>query len=180
MIKDSEFYRLDGVPITKEEIRAISVEKLNICPEDIILDIGCGSGGMTVEISKRCKFVYAVDGSKDAIDTTLKNMDKFNVKNCEVYFGDAKDLISNFKVNKAFIGGTQNIESVIEKLNEKNVRNIVINTIVLENSVKVIQILERLNFSIEVISVLISYGKRISSGHMMLSKNPITIITAKK
>lgn len=72
MIKDNDFFRMDGVPITKEEIRAVSIGKLQLKPNDVVVDIGCGSGGMTVEIAKRCKFVYAIDGSDNAINTTKK------------------------------------------------------------------------------------------------------------
>jgi len=175
MIQDSEFFRMEGVPITKEEIRAVSIGKLNLDPEDIVLDIGCGSGGMSVEIAKRSKFVYSIDNSEDAKNTTSINLKKFKIENCEVFHGDAKDLISKFDFNKVFIGGTQNIEQTLEILKEKK---IVANTIVLENSVKIITKFEELGYNVDFVNLSVSYGKKISSGHIMLSKNPITIITA--
>ncbi|BAP61513.1 precorrin-6Y C5,15-methyltransferase (decarboxylating) subunit CbiT [Methanococcus maripaludis] len=178
MIQDSEFFRMEGVPITKEEIRAVSIGKLNLDPEDVVLDIGCGSGGMSVEISKRSKFVYSIDNSEDAKNTTLNNLKKFNVENCTVSLGNAEDLISKFDFNKVFIGGTQNIEQILEILKEKNIERIVVNTIVLENSVKIINKFEELGYNVDFVNVSVSYGKKINSGHIMLSKNPITIITA--
>jgi len=154
---------MEGVPITKEEIRAVSIGKLNLDPEDIVLDIGCGSGGMSVEIAKRSKFVYSIDNSEDAKNT---------------FHGDAKDLISKFDFNKVFIGGTQNIEQTLEILKEKKIEKVVANTIVLENSVKIITKFEELGYNVDFVNLSVSYGKKISSGHIMLSKNPITIITA--
>lgn len=180
MIKDSEFFRMEGVPMTKEEIKAVSLGKLDISPNDVIVDIGCGSGGMSVELSRLCNQVYAIDISEDAKLTTLKNLEKFNVKNCEVYLGNAEDLLLNLEFDKAFLGGTQNIEQILEILNEKGIKHVVVNTIVLENTVKVIKIFEKLGYNVDFVNISVSYGKKISSGHIMLSKNPITIITATK
>ncbi|WP_459201080.1 precorrin-6Y C5,15-methyltransferase (decarboxylating) subunit CbiT [Methanococcus sp. CF] len=178
MIQDTEFFRMEGVPITKEEIRAVSIGKLHLNPEDVVLDVGCGSGGMSVEIAKRSKFVYSIDNSENAKNTTLNNLKKFNIENCKVLLGNAEDLISEFEFNKVFIGGTKNIGQILEILNEKKIERIVVNTIVLENSVKVVDKFEELGYTVDLVNVSVSYGKKIGSGHIMLSKNPITIITA--
>ena len=182
MIKDSDFFRMEGVPITKEEIRAVSVGKLQLKPEDVVVDIGCGSGGMTVEIARRCKFVYAIDVSDDAILTTKKNLDKFNIKNCKVIKGNAEDVLVDLEFNKAFIGGTKNINNILSILKEKNIKHIVANTIVLENAVKIINNFNENiedKYDIDIVNVSISHGKKINAGYMMIAKNPIIIITIK-
>lgn len=181
MIKDEDFIRHENVPLTKEEIRAISIGKLQLNGEDIVLDIGCGSGGMTVEMAKRCKFVYSVDISEDAINTTLKNLKKFNITNCKVIKGRAEDIIPKLNFNKVFIGGTKNIEEILNRLIEKNTGKIVANTIVLQNAVKILNYFEdRENYSVNIVNVVVSYGKKAGPGYMMLSKNPINIITIDK
>ena len=177
MIKDGDFFRMDGVPITKEEIRAVSIGKLRLNKNDVVVDIGCGSGGMTVEIARRCKFVYAIDLADDAIHTTKKNLEKFNIKNCEVIHGKVEDVLPDLEFNKVFIGGTKNIDLILEILKKKDVRCIVANVIVIENATKLIKILEA-DYDVEIVNVSVAYGKKISSGHMMIAKNPITIITA--
>ena len=48
-IPDEEFDRTESVPITKEEIRAIQISKGRLSAGQIVLDIGCGSGSVTVE-----------------------------------------------------------------------------------------------------------------------------------
>ncbi|AEF96566.1 precorrin-6Y C5,15-methyltransferase (decarboxylating) subunit CbiT [Methanotorris igneus] len=180
MIPDDEFIRVEGVPITKEEIRAVSIGKLRLNKDDVVVDIGCGSGGMTVEIAKRCKFVYAIDVDDKAIETTTKNLKKFGIKNCKVIKGNAKEILNDIDFNKAFIGGTKDIEEIIKTLNKKEIKHIVANTIVLENAIRVISLLEKYNYNVEVVNVSVSYGKKISIGYMMMAKNPITIITGKK
>jgi cobalt-precorrin-6B (C15)-methyltransferase len=181
MIKDSDFFRMKGVPITKEEIRAVSVGKLQLNPDDVVVDIGCGSGGMTVEIARRCKFVYAIDVSDDAVITTKKNIDRFNIKNCKVIKGNAEEILLDLEFNKAFIGGTKNINKILSILKEKNINHIVANTIVLENAVKIIDNFNKNDdiYDIDVVNVTISYGKKIGAGYMMMAKNPIIIITVK-
>ncbi len=178
MIPDEDFIRREGVPITKEEIRAVSIGKLNLDKNDIVVDVGCGSGGMTVEIAKRCKFVYAIDYLDDAIELTKQNLAKFNIKNCQVIKGKAEDVLDELEFNKAFIGGTKNIEKIIEILDKKGINHIVANTIVLENAVKIMNELENKGYDVEAVNVFISYAKKIPSGHMFLAKNPITIIKA--
>ncbi|HNR13671.1 MAG TPA: class I SAM-dependent methyltransferase [Thermodesulfobacteriota bacterium] len=40
---------------------------LDLSPDSIILDIGCGTGGLTTRFAQMCKHVYAVDISKSMI-----------------------------------------------------------------------------------------------------------------
>ncbi|AXI25426.1 precorrin-6Y C5,15-methyltransferase (decarboxylating) subunit CbiT [Methanofervidicoccus sp. A16] len=180
MIRDEDFFRMEGVPITKEEIRAISIGKLQLEPDDVVVDIGCGSGGMTVEIGRKCKFVYAIDYSEDAILTTKRNLELFDIKNCKVIKGKGEEVLESLDFNKAFVGGTKNIYKILDILTEKNTEVIVINTIVLENTARILNYFEDIDrYNIEVVNVVVSYGKKIKNGHMMLSRNPINIITCR-
>ena len=180
MIRDEEFFRMEGVPLTKEEIRAISVGKLQLEPDDVVVDVGCGSGGMTVEIARRCKFVYAIDYSEDAILTTRRNLEIFNIKNCKLIKGKGEEVLESLDFNKAFVGGTKNIYKILDILTGKDTEVIVINTIVLENAVRILNYFDSIDrYDTEVVNVVVSYGKKIKSGHMMLSRNPINIITCR-
>ncbi|MDX1372633.1 MAG: precorrin-6Y C5,15-methyltransferase (decarboxylating) subunit CbiT, partial [Nitrososphaeraceae archaeon] len=117
-IPDELFLRTDLVPITKEEIRAIVISKLRLKETDSVIDVGCGSGSITVELCLQCTKgnVYAVDMDKNALDLTKKNLDRFRVK-AILRHGKVQDIFDSFPtVNGIIIGGTDGeIEYVIEK-----------------------------------------------------------------
>ena len=77
-IPDKYFFRED-VPMTKSEVRAVTMSKLELAKEDIMLDIGSGTGSVTVEGAFICKKVYAVETKKEAIALTKKNLNHFLV-----------------------------------------------------------------------------------------------------
>ena len=54
MIKDQDFIKNPKVPgPTKEEVRCIVICKSGVKPEDVVVDIGCGTGGLTLEFAKK-------------------------------------------------------------------------------------------------------------------------------
>ena len=67
-IPDDEFERIESVPITKEEVRSIQISKARLSPGQIVLDIGCGTGGSAFFIARHygC-FVRGLDMSPTMI-----------------------------------------------------------------------------------------------------------------
>ena len=92
-IPDDKFERTENVPITKEEVRTIQISKARLKPGQIVYDIGCGSGSISVEAALQIESngkVLAVDYDKNAIELTQNNLKKFNLSNVSVIFGNAK------------------------------------------------------------------------------------------
>ena len=94
-IPDEEFDRTESVPITKEEIRAIQISKARLSSGQTVLDIGCGSGSITVEAGLQVESdgkVIGIDLDPNAIELTNRNLKKFGVTNaCLLYTSDAAD-----------------------------------------------------------------------------------------
>jgi cobalt-precorrin-6B (C15)-methyltransferase len=187
-IPDEEFERTEDVPITKEEIRVIQISKARLSEGDIIYDIGCGSGSITVEagiqIGKSGK-IYAVDFDKNAIDLTKKNLDKFGITNVELVLSDAKQKIPELPpANAIFVGGTGGDTKDIVTLCNSKLKpgaRIVIGVILIETLYAVLDVIYKLGFSdIDITQVTISKSKKTSTGTMMLARNPVTIISATK
>lgn len=68
----------------KEETKDI-VKKLEITPEDIILDFGCGTGGIALNIANHCKKVICVDISRTMLDVLKNKAEKRGIENIETH-----------------------------------------------------------------------------------------------
>ncbi len=185
-IPDEFFERAEKVPITKEEVRVIQISKARLRPGQLVYDVGCGSGSISVEAAIQIEEtgrVLAIDYNENAIKLTEKNLEKFGIVNVRPIFGNAKDEIPKLESADAiFIGGTggdtaEIVELCQNKLNQGG--RIVIGTILVETLYTVLQVLDRLDFvEIDITQVTISKSKKTSTGTMMLAKNPVTIISA--
>ncbi|HEY7367955.1 MAG TPA: precorrin-6Y C5,15-methyltransferase (decarboxylating) subunit CbiT [Nitrosopumilaceae archaeon] len=187
-IPDEEFERIEDVPITKEEIRTLQISKARLCPGQIVYDIGCGSGAISVEAALQVEssgMVYAVDFDSKAVELTKKNLEKFGVSNVKVILGNAKEKISQLpEADAIFIGGTGGDTKEIIELCEDKLKSggrIVIGTILIETLFSVLSSIDRLNFkSVDVTQITISKSRKTSTGTMMLARNPVTVISATK
>lgn len=187
-IPDEHFERTEKVPITKEEVRTIQLSKARLKPGQIVYDVGCGSGSISVEAGIQIEStgkVLAIDYDENAVELTKKNLKKFNLSNVSVFFGNAKEKISDLEIaDVIFIGGTGGDTSDIVKLSENKLKTggrIVIGIILIETLYSVLQILDTLKFdSIDITQVTISKSRKTTTGTMMLARNPVTIISATK
>ena len=185
-IPDELFERTEEVPITKEDIRAIAISKLRLKEGYSAIDVGCGSGSITVELCLQTKGkVYAIDFDKKAVELTKKNLQKFGVKAEEVILGKAQDILPKLlKVDAIIVGGTWGdtrrvIELAADRL--KKGGRIVIDTIVIETLYQALTTINDLELKeIDITQVAISKARKVTTGTMMLARNPVMIISATK
>lgn len=183
---DDEFIKTKKVPgPTKEEIRAVVLSKLKLSTEDVVVDIGCGTGGLSLEFAKRVRKVFSVDMNPDAITTTRSNLEKFGLQNkvelLEEEGFKALDDIEDF--TKLVIGGSGgNLNNIIETgyLKLPIGGKILITSIVLETATDAVHILKELGAEPEVVTLNVSRGTLLDRGVMMRALNPITIVSARK
>jgi cobalt-precorrin-6B (C15)-methyltransferase len=188
-IPDELFNQNDEVPgPTKEEIRVLTISKARLCEGSIVIDVGCGTGGLTVEaalqVAPKGK-VYAIDEDQAAVDLTKSNVEKFGVQdNVVIVLGKApKALLGLPKADAILIGGSVSLREVLRASEDKLNANgrIVINAILLETACTAIDELKKLGFKdVDVALVSVAKGKQINSGTMMMARNPITIVSASK
>jgi cobalt-precorrin-6B (C15)-methyltransferase len=186
-VPDEFFLRTEEVPITKEEIRSIIISKLRLNENYSVIDVGCGSGSVTVELCLQCKNgkVFGIDLDYRAIDLTQKNLEKFSLI-AEIIQGDAYDILENLPlVNGIVVGGTtgKTKEIIDRSLNKLKVGGrIVITTILIESMYKAIEALSASHeiTDIDFTQVTISKGRKTKTGTMMLSRNPVLLISGTK
>ncbi|WP_346869732.1 precorrin-6Y C5,15-methyltransferase (decarboxylating) subunit CbiT [Clostridium sp. UBA5119] len=183
-IKDEEFIR-GNCPMTKEEVRVLSVAKLNLEENSKLLDVGAGTGSISIQGSKICikGSVVAIERDEGALEVIYKNKDKFNCNNLEVIEGEALEALNSIKekFNSIFIGGSGgNLEKIIEKchnlLEDDGV--MVLNFITIDNVYKAMSTLKELNVKISCTQVGVS--KTRGQSYMLFGYNPIFIVEAYK
>ena len=187
-IPDELFERVEEVPITKEEVRVVQVSKGRLSAGNVVYDVGCGSGSVSVEASYQIGStgkVFSIDIDPKAIELTKKNLSKFGILNVSVILGNAKEKISELpQADAIFIGGTGGDTADIVKLCEGKLRQggrIVIGTILIETLYAILNTIEKLRFSsVDITQVTISKSRKTSTGTMMIARNPVTIISATK
>jgi cobalt-precorrin-6B (C15)-methyltransferase len=185
-IPDELFERTEEVPITKEDIRTIAISKLRLKDGYSAIDVGCGSGSITVELCLQTKGkVYAIDFDEKAVELTKKNLQKFGVKAEKVIVGKAQDVLPKLsEVEAVIVGGTwgdtkQVIELAVGRL--KKGGRIVIDTIVIETMYQALIAVKELELKeIDITQVIISKARKVTTGTMMLARNPVMIISATK
>jgi cobalt-precorrin-6B (C15)-methyltransferase len=183
---DNEFIKNENVPgPTKEEIRALVISKCKLRDEDVVVDVGCGTGGLTLEFAKRSKKVYSIDMNPHAIRTTRQNLEKHGLANkVELIESEGLKALSDIEdFSLIMIGGSGgNLRNIIEEgyLKLPVTGRMVITSIVLETATDSVDTLKQLGAKPEVITVNVSKGKLLDRGVMMKALNPITIISVKK
>lgn len=184
-IPDELFERTEEVPITKEDVRAIVLSKLRLKEGHSAVDVGCGSGSITVELCMQTKGrVFAIDFDKNAVELTRKNLSRFGVS-AEVMLGRAQEILPKLpEVDAVVVGGTwgdtrQVIQLAVDRLRKG--RRLVIDTILVETMYHALEIANELELAeVDVTQVTIAKARKVTTGTMMLARNPVTIISATK
>ncbi|MCX8131185.1 MAG: precorrin-6y C5,15-methyltransferase (decarboxylating) subunit CbiE [Clostridia bacterium] len=181
-IPDDMFIR-DTIPMTKEEIRAVTLSKLRLRENDTVFDIGAGTGSVSVECGIRCPGgrVYAVEKNPGAIDLIRRNIDKFSLNNVWVIEGEAPGTLADLpEPDRVFIGGSSGkMGDLLEWITGfgKPVR-VVVNAIAIESVHEVIKAMEEKGFSeTDIVNVSVARSRIAGGKHLMQAINPVYIIS---
>lgn len=183
-VEDNEFLR-GKAPMTKSELRSLSVAKLQLTKNAVIYDVGAGTGSVSVEMALQAVdgCVYAVERKEEACSLIEKNKRNFGTPNIEVVHGLAPEAMKDLPVpTHAFIGGSAgNLKEIMECLLEKNPQiRMVINTVTLETIGEVMDCVKTLPVTEEeIMSVSIAKAKELGRYHLMTGQNPVYIVTCR-
>ena len=175
------------VPITKEEVRAISLNKLELLNAKTFIDVGAGTGSVSIEAgySYPNLKVIAIERNDDAIDLVKQNKEKFNLDNVEIIKAYAPvELDKDIKADAIFLGGTGNkLEEIINWSKDLLVPGgrLVANFIIIDTFYEMLRLVKEKGFkNIDVTVLNVAKLEKLGTGEYFKPHNPIYIISCEK
>lgn len=181
-MRDEWFIRGE-IPMTKSEVRAVSVSKLELCRDNIVYDIGAGTGSVSVEAALKVPegHVYAFEQKEEGCALIRANAEKAGVKNLTVVPGKAPESLYGYPApDRVFLGGSSgNMEEILDLVTELNPAvQLVINVIALESLSQTMEWFRKKGWEPEVVCMQVSRAAKRGPYHMMQAQNPIYVLTA--
>lgn len=180
-LPDEAFERGD-VPMTKQEVRAAVLAKLAVRPEDILWDVGAGTGSVSVELALAAPRgrVYAVECRPEGCALIKANREKFRTRNLVLVEGLAPAALSDLPAPDAvFIGGSKgSLAAIVDAALDKNPdARICVSAIALESLSAAVAALTAKGRTVQVSQIAVSRAKAVGGLHLMMAQNPIYLIT---
>ena len=187
-IPDSAFLSFKDRPglITKKEIRSIILTELALQPQQIVWDIGAGTGSVAIEIARLCPTsqVYAIEKTAMGISLIEQNSQRFAVQNIRAISAKAPEFLASLPIpNRVFIGGSGgNLTAILNtcknKIDSQGI--IVIALATIEHFTEVLQWAKQNNWHYKLLQVQISRSTPIANLTRFSPLNPVTIIKLEK
>ncbi len=178
-LPDSSFVR-GAVPMSKRHVRAAILSLLAVEPQDICWDIGAGTGGVSVELALQCRQVWAVERDPAALALTAQNRERLCAWNLHVTAGEAPEALAALpKPDKVFIGGSGGrLRAILEAVHEMApAAAVCVSAVALETLHAAMAGLTALGYETDVVQLAVSGARAAGSLHLMLSENPVYLIT---
>lgn len=179
-IPDGKFLRGD-VPMTKEEIRAISLSKLRLTRSAVVWDVGAGTGSVSVEAARVAGegTVYAIERNAEACRLVADNAKRFAAANLKLIAGEAPSALEELPPpTHVFVGGSGgNLAAIVECALRKNPQaRIVINTVTLESTQAALAVVRGFGVDdVDITTLSVAKAHEVGGYHLMTSGNPVTI-----
>lgn len=121
-ISPHSFYQVN--PVQAEKLYSIGVEAANINKEDVVFDLYCGIGTISLFMAKYAKKVYGVEIVEQAIKDAKENAKINNIKNTEFIAGDTQLILDDLINNKKIIPNVVMVDPPRKGLDNRSVENI--------------------------------------------------------
>lgn len=182
-IRDEEYIR-GKVPMTKAEVRSVSLAQMELTENAVVYDVGAGTGSVSVEaaLSGDRIRVYAVEKKSEAVKLLEQNRRKFRTDGIRIIEGEAPEALRELEPpTHVFIGGSSgNLLEILRIVLDKNpAARIVINAISLETVGEAMDAIEEgLLRHAQITQIMASRARVLGRYHMMTGQNPVYIISA--
>lgn len=185
-LPDEAFLREAGadgrtVPMTKSEVRVVSLSKLRLTEDAVLWDVGAGTGSVSVEAALLCTKgrVFAVECREDAADLIGRNARKFALQNLTVVRGFAPEALESLPApTHVFVGGSSgNLRPIVEAALARNPAvRVVVNAVALESVGELARLADELGFDdAQIVQLTVARSRKAGRYSLMNGLNPIWI-----
>ncbi len=170
--------------ITKNEVRAVSLARMQLRADSVVWDIGAGSGSVGLEAARLCRqgHVYAIEKNVDDSAIVGRNRQAMGISNHTLVHGKAPEGLAAWADPDAvFIGGSGGELAELIALILKRLKPggwLVMNFVTLENLGTAVETLKTLAASWDVLQLQASRSKPILHMNRMAAENPVWIVCA--
>ncbi len=185
-IADEEFIR-GRVPMTKEEVRVVTLSKAKLHPEAVVLDVGAGTGSLSIEAALLAErgHVYAIERNAEGVALIRQNAAKFAAKNLTIIESDAPNGMEALPPCDAiFVGGSgSHLGGILERAAQllKKGGHLVINSVTVETLYRAVEFMKAADiFEYEIVQIQASRFRSIGGYHLAQAMNPVSIVTGRK
>lgn len=184
-LADDLFLR-DKVPMTKQEVRSVSISKLQPAVTDVIYDVGAGTGSCSIELAliAREGKVLAFERKPLALELLAKNKAVFGVDNLTIIAGEALENIRSAPApDCVFIGGSGgDLHDMLDVIYTKNPDcRVVVTAITIETLAETVAYYKmHAAYTLEIANVFVARNKQLGNYNLMMAQNPVYVISARK
>ncbi len=184
-IDDDEFQTSKKL-ITKCEVRAVTLAKLQLQDDLVLWDIGAGSGSVSIEASNLMPNgrIFALERNPQCIGFINENLKKFCARNIRLVEAEAPDGLDDLPdPDRVFIGGAGGmLEEIIDAVDRRLKQDglIVLNAVTLDTLIKSVEYLEDHGYTVEAVCVNIARTRSLTEYRMFEAQNPVYIVSASK
>lgn len=182
-LPDTAFLREEKVPMTKSEVRAVALSKLQLTENAVCWDVGAGTGSVAIEMALQAKqgLVYAIERKAAALKLLEENRKALSAENLTVVSGLAPEVCEALPApTHVFIGGSGgNLRGILTLVLEKNPHaRIVATAISLESIGELTDCMRAFPFTeTEAVSMSVARDRKAGGYHLMMGQNPVSIFT---
>jgi len=170
--------------ITKVEVRAVVLAKLQLGPGQVLWDVGagCGSVGLEASLLLGGGRIFAVEQDPQRAAQIKANREKYRVANLEVVLGQAPKCLAGLPTpERVFVGGGGRIlakvlKEVIKRLDSKG--RVVLTATLLKSLETARQVLGRAGWQVEVVQLQVSRARPLGDSEYLQALNPVWVVTA--
>lgn len=181
-----EWYEHERGLITKAEIRAVTLSKLQLLPHHVLWDLGAGSGSISIEASMFLSKgqIYAVEKDPERVRQMEANRARFGVWNLHINQSALPQGLEKLPApDRIFIGGGgKDLHEIIRKSFDflRGDGLMVVNTVVLENFETARQVFEARGIQTDVVQIQVNRSQKMPGGIRLEAQNPVWIISGYK